>query len=186
MSTVGEVTSVPETNLRWKMFCYSSQGHLTPETFVSSFDICLSFVSFVFVFWPIETTTANLQGLTHSNSSKSTNQVTLISEHMNLLFGRKVTCFTIPYFPLFMVWWPKEGHTCLIAQRQWHLRCDILKNEKFDVKKLIPKISEEFSVVVTWPLQMLGLKGCRYASVITETFSQWYMIIFLKDSFGHM
>ena len=48
-----------------------------------------------------------------------------------------------------MVWWPKEGRTCLIAQRQWHLRYDILKNEKFDVKKLIPKISEEFSIVVT-------------------------------------
>ena len=31
---------------------------------------CLSFVIFVFVFWPIETTTANLQGLSHSNPCK--------------------------------------------------------------------------------------------------------------------
>ena len=34
-------------------------------------------------FWPIETTAANLLGLTHSNPSKSTNQVTLRNEHMN-------------------------------------------------------------------------------------------------------
>ena len=62
-----------------------------------------------------------------------------------------------------MFWLPKEGRACLIAQRQWHLRYDILKNKKIDVKKLIPKISEEFSIVITRPLQMLGLKGSRYA-----------------------
>ena len=44
-------------------------------------------------------------------------------------------------------------------QRQWHLRYDILKNKTFDVKKLKPKISEEFTIVIIWPLQMLRLKG---------------------------
>ena len=48
-----------------------------------------------------------------------------------------------------MFWLPKEGRACLIAQRQWHLRYDILKNKKIDVKKLIPKVSEEFSIVIT-------------------------------------
>ena len=57
-----------------------------PETFGSPSAFCLSFTFFVVGFQPIETTTANLQSLTHSNSSKSTNQVTLINEHMNHLF----------------------------------------------------------------------------------------------------
>ena len=65
MSAVGEETSEPKTSLRWKLFCYSSPSHITPETFVS---------------------TTNLQGLTHSNPSKSTNQVTLSNEHMNQVF----------------------------------------------------------------------------------------------------
>ena len=39
------------------------------------------------------------------------------------------------------------------------MRYDILKNKKFDDKKLKPKISEQFSIVIIWPLQMLGLKG---------------------------
>ena len=38
-----------------------------------------------------------------------------------------------------------------------------LKIKKFDVKKLIPKISAEFTFVLTWPLQVLGLKGSRCA-----------------------
>ena len=45
--------------------------------FLGLLSVFLSFF-FVFVFWPIETTTATLQGLT--------NQVTLSSEHMNYLF----------------------------------------------------------------------------------------------------
>ena len=66
MSVVGEETSEPETRyfLRRKLFSYSSPSHLTPETFVSPSAVCLCFVFFVFVSWPIETTTANLQGLT--------------------------------------------------------------------------------------------------------------------------
>ena len=56
----------------WRKFCFSVC-------------FCLSFVFFVFVFWPIETTAANLLGLIHSNSSKTTNQVTLSKEHMNHL-----------------------------------------------------------------------------------------------------
>ena len=72
--------------LWWKRFCYSSPSHLTPETFVSPSALCLSFVFFVFVFWLIESTIANLQGLTHSNPSKITNQVTLSNKHMNHLF----------------------------------------------------------------------------------------------------
>ena len=50
------------------------------------FSLYFSFVFFVFVSWPIETTTANLQCLTRSNPSKSTNQVTLSNGHMNYLF----------------------------------------------------------------------------------------------------
>ena len=74
MSATGEETSEPEIShcVRWKMFCYSSPSHLTPETFVSPSALCLSFIFFVIVFWLIETTIANLQGLTHSNPSKST------------------------------------------------------------------------------------------------------------------
>ena len=43
----------------------------------------------------------------------------------------------------------EDSRACLIARRQWDLPYDILKNEKFEVKKLIPKISEEFSIVIT-------------------------------------
>ena len=57
--------------------------------------------------------------------------------------------------------WPKEGLACFIAQRQWILPYDFLKNKKFDVKKLIPKILEEFTIVIAWSLQMLGLNGSR-------------------------
>ena len=48
----------------------------------------LSFFCFVFFifFWPIETTTPNLRGLTNSNPSKSSNLVTISNEHMNHLF----------------------------------------------------------------------------------------------------
>ena len=49
----------------------------------------------------------------------------------------------------------------MIAQRLWYLQYDILKNKKLDVKKVIPKISEGFTIVITRPLQMLGLKGSR-------------------------
>ena len=81
ISAVGEETSQPETSccVRWKLYCYSSPSHLTPEHFVCSSAFCLSFVFFffVFVYWPIETTNVNLRGLTHSNPSKNTNQVTL-------------------------------------------------------------------------------------------------------------
>ena len=65
--------------------------------------------------------------------------------------------------PLPQICWPKEWRACLIAQRQWILRYGILKNKKFDVRKLTPKISEEFTIVITWPLQMLGLEESRYA-----------------------
>ena len=57
--------------------------------------------------------------------------------------------------------WPKEGLACFIAQRQRILPYDFLKNKKFDVKKLIPKILEEFTIVIAWSLQMLGLNGSR-------------------------
>ena len=159
----GEETSEPEVSYcdRWKLFSYSSPSHLLPETFPSA--LCLSLVFLVFIFWLIETTTTNLQGLTHSNQSGSTNQVTLSNEHMNHFFWAYINLVHYrinPCFPLFMFWWPKEGRACLIAQRQWHLRYDILKNKKFDVKKLIPKILEEFSVVTTWPLQTNHFSLC--------------------------
>ena len=54
----------PSFGFRWK-FCYSSPSHLMGENFVSWSAFCLSFV---FVFWPIETIAANLQGVTHSSS----------------------------------------------------------------------------------------------------------------------
>ena len=38
---------------------------------------------------------------------------------------------------------------------------------RFDVKKFISKISEEFTIVIIWPLQMLGLKVFRYAPGFT-------------------
>ena len=52
MSAVGEETSEPETSccVRWKLYCYSSPSHLTPENFVSSFDFSLPFVFFRFCF----------------------------------------------------------------------------------------------------------------------------------------
>ena len=50
---------------RWKLYCCSSPSHLTRENFVSRFALCLRFIFFVFVFWSIETITANFQGLTH-------------------------------------------------------------------------------------------------------------------------
>ena len=67
VSAVGTETSEPETSccVWWRLCCYSSPSHLTPENFVSSSAFCLSFGFFVFVFWPIETTAANLQGLAH-------------------------------------------------------------------------------------------------------------------------
>ena len=67
ISAVGEETSEPETRccVRWKLHCHSLPGQLTPESFVSSSAFCLSFFFFVFVYWPIETTTEHLQGLTH-------------------------------------------------------------------------------------------------------------------------
>ena len=56
-----------------------------------------------------------------------------------------------------------NGVRGLIDQRQWHLRYDILKSKKCDVKKLTSKISEEFTIVITLFLQMLGLKQSCYA-----------------------
>ena len=47
------------------LLLYSSPSHLTRENSVSWVALCLSFV-----FWPIETTTANLQSLAHSNPWK--------------------------------------------------------------------------------------------------------------------
>ena len=88
MCAVGEETSKLERRycLRWKLFWYSLPSHLKPETFVSPSALCLCFFFFVFVFWSIEITAANLQGLTHSNPSKSTNQAILSNEHLNHLF----------------------------------------------------------------------------------------------------
>ena len=48
----------------------------------------LYFVFLVFLFWLIDSTTKNLQGLTLSNPSRRTNQVTLSNEHINLLFWK--------------------------------------------------------------------------------------------------
>ena len=61
-----------------------SPSHLTQKKLF--FCLLSVFLFFVFAFWPIETTTANMQGLTHTNLLKSTNQVTLSNEHMNHTF----------------------------------------------------------------------------------------------------
>ena len=81
--SVGEETS---SGFPWKRYCYSSPSQLTRENIFSGPAFCLSFIFFGFVFWPIETTTENVQGLTHSNPAKFTNQVTLSNEHMNYPF----------------------------------------------------------------------------------------------------
>ena len=52
---------------------------------LSGFCLFLHFFFFIFIFWSTETTTANLQGLTHLTPSKNTNQVTLHNKHRNHL-----------------------------------------------------------------------------------------------------
>ena len=66
--------------------CYSSQSEHTREIFFFLCLLSVFFRFFVFVFWPTETTTANLQGFTHLTPSKSTNQVTLRNKHWNHLY----------------------------------------------------------------------------------------------------
>ena len=127
---------------------------LTKSPKARNFCFSLCFMSFfrfffVFVFCPIEITTANL---THSNIQKILNQVTLSNKHMNHLFWVKGSLdhyHINSYFSLFIFYWPKEGYTSLIAHRHRHFRYGILKNKKFDVKKLLPKISAEFTIVIT-------------------------------------
>ena len=36
----------------------------------------------------------------------------------------------------------------MVDHRQWHLRYDIIENKKSGVKKLIPKISVEFTIEI--------------------------------------
>ena len=59
-----------KSKLSMKTILLPSLNHLTQENFVSRFALCLSFVFFVFGFWPVDTTTADSQGLTHSNPCK--------------------------------------------------------------------------------------------------------------------
>ena len=111
-----------------KKLASQKQAIAFDENFFGTFSaLCLSFVFFVFVFWPIETTAVNLQGLGHWNPSKSTNQVTLSNDHINHFFwaqGNLVHYLTNPYFLLFIFWWRKEG--CMIdspatvAFTVWH------------------------------------------------------------------
>ena len=54
-------------DFRWKLYCYFSPSHLMRENSVSQLTLCLFFC---FVFWPIETTAANMQGLTYSDPCK--------------------------------------------------------------------------------------------------------------------
>ena len=88
MSAAGEETSEPEIShcVRWKMFCYSSPSHLTPETFVSPSALCLSFVFFRYRFltyWGHYRQFARFDSL---KPLKKYYQVTLSNEHMNHLF----------------------------------------------------------------------------------------------------
>ena len=91
MISVGKEASF---SLRWKLYCYSSPSHLTRENLLSRSVFCFSFIFFVSAFWPLETTTASLQGLTHSNLAKSSYQVTLVTNIWIISFGRKVNFFT--------------------------------------------------------------------------------------------
>ena len=54
---------------------------------------------------------------------------------------------------------------------------DIIKNKKSDVKTLIPKISEEFTLVIIWPHQMPGLKGSRCASDFCKKHKTYLLIL---------
>ena len=54
----------------------------------------------------------------------------------------------------------------MIDQRQCHLWYDILNDNKSDVKKLIPKKLEEFTLVIVWPHQILGFKGSTLLKVL--------------------
>ena len=88
MSAAGEEASEPEIShcVRWKMFCYSSPSHLTPETFVSPSALCLSFVFFRYRFltyWGHYRQFARFDSL---KPLKKYYQVTLSNEHMNHLF----------------------------------------------------------------------------------------------------
>ena len=72
------------------------------------FSICsLSFLCFlVFAFWPIEATTESLRALTHSNSSKSANQVTPSNKF--LLTKRRTRVFYRLPILVFVVWHSRE------------------------------------------------------------------------------
>ena len=80
------LSTIPSCLLLAKRFWLSMKTLLlllTKSPYARKFCFSVCFLSFfrfffVFVFWPIETTTATLQGLT--------NQVTLSNEHMNYLF----------------------------------------------------------------------------------------------------
>ena len=77
--------------------------------FISFLYLCIGY--FIFVFWPVDTTATNFQELTHSNPSKSTNQVTLSKKHKNHLFWAQsnLVHYRInPYFLLFIFFWQKK------------------------------------------------------------------------------
>ena len=87
MYAVGEETSEPETSYSMKtLLLLLTKSPNARKLFLPLLSVFLSFVFFAFVSWPIETTTANLQGLTHSDPSKNTNQVTQSNKHKNYLF----------------------------------------------------------------------------------------------------
>ena len=76
-----------------------------------------------------------------------------------------------------------------MAQRQRYLRYDILKNKTVDVKKLIPKILEGFIIVITWPLQMRGLKGSHYATgqaEISKKLAPWDWTFTIEKLFAFL
>ena len=77
-----------------KLHRHSSPSHLTRENSVSRLALWLSFAIFVFAFWPIETTTTNLQSLTYSNPCKRYWPSHLRKEHIIISFRRRVTWFT--------------------------------------------------------------------------------------------
>ena len=97
-------------------------------------------------------------------------------------FGRKAAWFTIAYIPsrcLFSVVYIflTKRRTCVFDRSAIMAFYDIIKNKKSDVKTLIPKISEEFTLVIIWPHQMPGLKGSRCASDFCKKHKTYLLIL---------
>ena len=142
-----------------KTLCYSLPSHLKRENFVSLSAFRLSFVFFWFRFWPMETTTTNLLGLTHSDLLKSINQVNLSSKHMNNLLWGKVSLshksLRDVYFPLCISCWSVEGRACMIDHRQRHLRYGTLEDKNISRFGYCNKLDPSSQALRPWETSVM-------------------------------